>query len=313
MQSILWEALLEAQRCIHQFEGQLLFCCIDYSAERPVVSINRRLQGEKVITILLEGSAGSNLQGTHFCFRDKLLVDLITAGAISNEDLQLLQCYLPYCFLSYFARQRKRSMAVAHFAQSLDGRIATVSGDSRWIGNEENLDHAHRMRALCDAILVGKQTITSDKPKLTVRRVAGANPLRIILASSAPDYSSLLNSCEDPILVIGTAMQSQNGKVKNICLECPEQTINGRQILEYLYSQRIHSVYIEGGAITTSNFIKDKAVDILQLHVSPLLFGSGKPGINLPEISNVGHALQFRHFNWYPVGNTVMFVGQFED
>ena len=184
-------------------------------------------------------------------------------------------------------------------------------GDSRWIGNEENLNHAHRMRALCDAILIGKNTLKSDLPKLTVRRVEGRNPKRVVIGSANVDFSSLIECCPDPILVIGKdASKKKNGQLQYQCLEPSGGKIKSMDILHCLYQQGIKTVYIEGGAITTSGFLKDRAIDILQLHFSPFLFGSGKQGVVLPAISEVNESIRFQDFSYFPVGDTVMFVGQ---
>ncbi|MEL6924372.1 MAG: RibD family protein, partial [Bacteroidota bacterium] len=223
-----------------------------------------------------------------------------------------LQYYIPYCLLPIYARRNQRAISIAHFAQSLDGRIATNTGDSRWIGNDQNLIHAHRMRALCNGILVGNNTISADQPKLTVRRVEGKNPVRVVLGSSRGDYTSLFQSCEEPVLLLSSAPIKSNGRVRTFQLESQNGKIKSGKILELLFRQGIYSVYIEGGAITTSNFINDRAVDILQLHFSPLLFGSGKTGVVLPEISEVRKAIQFEDFHYQPIGNTIMFVGQID-
>lgn len=95
---------------------------------------------------------------------------LCAAGA------ELLDLYLPMALAS-----PARPLTVGHLGQSLDGRIATSEGASRYINGPENLLHLHRMRALCDAVVVGAGTVECDDPRLTTRRVAGPNPARVIL------------------------------------------------------------------------------------------------------------------------------------
>src|SRR5215469_14370432 len=92
------------------------------------------------------------------------------------EAGELAELYGPLC-----AVPTGQSFAVAHLAQSLDGRIATASGASQWISGDEDLRHTHRMRALADAVVVGADTILHDDPLLTVRRCAGPNPVRVII------------------------------------------------------------------------------------------------------------------------------------
>ena len=95
--------------------------------------------------------------------------------SLPDDVAAQLDLYLPYCF------SRPGGLAVAHIGQSLDGRIATENGESRWITGEADLLHCHRMRAIADAVLVGARTVRADDPQLTVRRCAGDNPLRVII------------------------------------------------------------------------------------------------------------------------------------
>src|SRR5947208_5837737 len=87
-----------------------------------------------------------------------------------------LDLYLPYCL------SHPRGLAVAHIGQSLDGRIATENGDSRWITGEADLLHCHRMRELPDAVLVGARTLRAAHPQLPVRPSAGDKPYPVVLA-----------------------------------------------------------------------------------------------------------------------------------
>ncbi len=98
----------------------------------------------------------------------------------------LLDLYLPIC-----GGTQARPVTVGHLGQSLDGFIATHSGDSQFVTGSENLVHLHRMRALCAAVVVGAGTVAADDPQLTTRLVRGPNPLRVIFDPTrrlAPTY-----------------------------------------------------------------------------------------------------------------------------
>jgi riboflavin biosynthesis pyrimidine reductase len=169
------------------------------------------------------------------------------------------------------------------------------------------------MRALCDAILVGSGTLACDQPSLTCRLVPGENPRRIVIGNSAKNFDSLIKSSNEKVWVLGHGKMGEGVSDPQINFES-FGPLNGRlkglDILEYLYSRGILSVYIEGGAETTSSFLSDNAIDILQLHLSPQIFGSGVSGLVLPDIDKVGEAIRFERFCFQPVGNTFMFVGE---
>ncbi len=246
----------------------------------------------------------------HFLVESPSKASVIDRGTLSETTCAFLKQYLPYCLSCHFAKAQQKAISIAHFAQSLDGRIATANGDSKWIGNTENLIHAHRMRALSDAILIGSGTLKKDQPKLTVRLVNGPNPKRIVLGTSAACYSSLYESSKDRIMVIGRHSSSLNGQIDYVQLEPEKEFIDPHHILQNLYQQGICSVYIEGGSTTTSYFIKRKAINILQLHLAPLLLGGGTPCLQIPGIDLVDQAIRFEKTQFQPTGDAIMFVGE---
>lgn len=231
-----------------------------------------------------------------------------TPLAKTFDTAGLCQQYLGYALLPWQATTEQRCITVAHFAQSLDGKIATSTGHSRWIGNDENLLHAHRMRALCQGILIGKGTLVSDDPALTTRHVEGPNPQRIVVSSTPCNFDSLIKSSQEEIWWIGGKMASEHVR----CIEVPPSPQHTRceRLLETLFNNGIKTVFIEGGSVTTSAFLSESMIDIMQFHISPLVFGSGIPGINLPEITEVGESVKFDSWKFFPVGDAVMFVGK---
>jgi diaminohydroxyphosphoribosylaminopyrimidine deaminase/5-amino-6-(5-phosphoribosylamino)uracil reductase len=270
-------------------------------------------RGKRLLSLWKDEAAASTDQpGGHWVVENLFRIRELKTPALSRETQDLLSHYLPYCFLARHAHQLQRAVTVSHFAQSLDGRIATATGDSKWIGNNDNLIHAHRMRALCDGILIGKGTLESDQPSLTVRHVPGENPQRIVLGSKADDYSSLLNSCEKPIWVIGSKEDSSHPQIKFFCLSPSDNGCKPscQEVLEFLYRQGIYSVYVEGGAFTTSRFLHQGMIDVMQLHYSPQVFGSGLLALQLPQIESVPEAVSFQSYAFLPVGDSMMFVGE---
>ncbi|MEN0004556.1 MAG: RibD family protein [Bacteroidota bacterium] len=308
-----WRMLLALKQQLRMASVPIRFCVVDDHLNVAFNTIPPKASRNTFqVLIQLVPAATSAKADLVFIKTGDFQCELYYAAAnIDPEGLQFFMHYLPYCFTSILAKLTQRAVTIAHFAQSLDGKIATPTGHSKWIGNPENLVHAHRMRALCDAILVGSGTLNADHPKLTVRHVEGENPIRVVLGTSAKDYTCLYQSCTKEIVVIGNRSLSLNGQIQYLQLEVDGKRIESQKILSNLYERGIHSVYIEGGPTTTSGFLNDQAIDVLQLHVAPIVLGAGIPSIKLPAIEKVSDAKTFRHFWYQPVGDAIMFTGIF--
>ena len=203
-----------------------------------------------------------------------------------GEVSDLVALYRPYVELP-----RGQTFAVAHLGQSLDGRIATAAGASRWVTGEADLLHTHRMRALADAIVVGAGTVRHDDPQLTVRRCAGSHPLRVIIDSErrlGPDYR-VFHDGAAPTLVIAAADRvhagERLGQADIIGLPRSDIGLAPQAIRDALAARGCHFLFIEGGGITISRFLSAGALDRLQLTVAPIILGSGRPSLTLPEIA----------------------------
>src|SRR5690348_5764942 len=204
-------------------------------------------------------------------------------GAGAGEAA-LLELYLP------FAERGRRPYAVAHLGQSLDGRIATAAGASHWVTGEADLLHTHRMRALADAILVGAGTIRHDDPQLTVRRCGGAHPVRVVLDGERRLDAGhrVFQDGAAPSLVLAYAELVEPGErlgqAELVGLPRRDTGMAPVDIRRALAQRGLHFLFIEGGGITISRFLAAGALDRLQITVAPVILGSGKPSLTLPEI-----------------------------
>jgi riboflavin-specific deaminase-like protein len=188
--------------------------------------------------------------------------------------------------------------AVAHLAQSLDGRIATSSGISRWLSGDADLLHTHRMRALADAVVVGAGTVRHDDPQLTVRRCHGQHPVRVVIDSERRLDGSqrVFRDGAAPTLLLVAADRFESGARKGLAEVVPvergEDGLDPNAIRAALASRGLHWLFIEGGGATVSRFLQARALDRLQITIAPVIIGSGRPSIALPEIEDLSSSLR---------------------
>ena len=239
-----------------------------------------------------ESAQGWRIEPTH------LACDLESPCPPDLQALGLAGLYVRLLHGVHQARRAGKLFVTVHVAQSIDGRIATVTGDSQWIGNAANLVHAHRLRALHDGILVGANTVRRDAPRLTVRHCAGKNPIRVVLAGRQPLATDGFTDRKDgaPTWVLGPEPPSAQGPdVEWLPVASPSETqmLVVADVVRTLQARDMTSLMIEGGSSTISQFLAAGRVDELQIHVAPIILGSGIPTLQLPEIQRLREAPQF--------------------
>lgn len=197
-------------------------------------------------------------------------------------------------FLPLLTAPTDRPFVVGQLGQSLDGRIATVTGESRWINGHSALDHLHRLRANVEAVVVGIGTVQSDDPALTVRRVNGRNPARVVLDPGGR-LSARARCLQDDGVERYVIGPERSGLPKGvICIDAlaTDRRCCPLAIAQTLYQLGLKRILIEGGAWTVSRFIEAGAIDRLHMLVAPVIIGSGKPGIDLSPIQSLDDALR---------------------
>lgn len=206
-------------------------------------------------------------------------------------------------------------MVIGQLGQSLDGRVATESGESLYINGRCALTHLHRLRAAVDAIIVGASTVALDNPRLTVRLAEGKTPLRVILDPSGrvPANSQCFQDSDGPVLVIHaegtTPIQKVPGAVESLALPPGSDGLLAMgDIIKALAKRGAHKVLIEGGPRTLSLAIGQGVVDDVHVMVAPMILGSGKPGFTLPTISSLSDALRPTADTWSFDDGDVLFA-----
>ncbi|MGH1359121.1 MAG: RibD family protein [Burkholderiaceae bacterium] len=257
-------------------------------------------------------AAGSLL----FCAPEDLNTALLwhpEAGLAPGPALSAAQQDLASLYCPIAAGPTNKPVAIAHLGQSLDARIATASGDSYYVTGPENLLHLHRMRALCDAILVGSNTVQQDDPKLTTRLAAGPNPVRIILdpAARLPLDHQLFSDGSAPSfrIVADQAGLSIPDAVRNdprtILVSGENRTINPARIRQVLADRGYRVLFLEGGGLTISSWLEHHELDRLQLACAPILVGDGIASVQHPPVTAMRDAMR-APCNIYQMGEDIM-------
>jgi diaminohydroxyphosphoribosylaminopyrimidine deaminase/5-amino-6-(5-phosphoribosylamino)uracil reductase len=187
-------------------------------------------------------------------------------------------------------------VVVGQLGQSLDGRIATESGHSKYINGPAGLDHLHRLRALVDAVVIGVGTALADDPQLTVRRVAGPQPARIVIDPNSRLPASARVLANDGVRrLVLTAEGSRCAPppgVEVVRLPAAAGRIVPTAILAALAERGLRRLLIEGGAETVSRFLAAGCLDRLHVMVAPIILGSGRGGFVLPPIERADQAMR---------------------
>ena len=189
---------------------------------------------------------------------------------------------------------RNESFVIGQIGQSLDGRIATASGQSHYINGATAIVHLHRLRALVDAVVVGVGTVIADDPQLTVRHVAGAQPARVIIDPNgrlAPNARCLAADGTRRI-IIQTCQHARPAGLECLTLPGKGGRLEPEAIVSALRSAGLRRILVEGGANTLSKFLESRCIDRLHVLVAPMLMGSGPQGVQLPAISSLDDALR---------------------
>jgi riboflavin-specific deaminase-like protein len=220
----------------------------------------------------------------------------------------LIELYLPIC-----SATADQPITVGHLGQSLDGFIATHAGESRWVTGEQNMLHMHRLRALCDAVMVGAGTVAIDDPQLTTRLVAGPNPLRVVIDPDrrlSADQRVFTDASAETIYVCARALAGRDetiGHAVVVALDpAPDGGVDLGALVQMLRARGCARVFIEGGGVTVSDFLALNLLDRLHIAIAPLLIGDGRPAIRIPSRAALGdcHRPRYRVFR---MGEDILF------
>jgi 3,4-dihydroxy 2-butanone 4-phosphate synthase/GTP cyclohydrolase II len=207
-----------------------------------------------------------------------------------------------------------RPFVVLKFAQTVDGRIATSTGDARWISGEAERRVSHALRASCDAVLVGAGTVMQDDPQLTVRMVPGASPLRVVLDSTlrtAPDAKVCGEDASTVVLTTERATPDRRQQLaeRNVAvrvLPSGDRGVDLAAALAELRSIGVETLLVEGGGRVITSMLEAGVVDRLIVGVAPKIMGRGTDAVGPLGVTSVTDGLRLTNRSVYLVDDDVL-------
>ena len=201
-------------------------------------------------------------------------------------------------------------LVVGQLGQTLDGRIATVTGHSKYINGPAGLAHLHRLRAVVDAVVVGVGTAIADNPQLTVRLVTGRHPARVVIDPQSRLQRDALVWADDGtrrIVVVADQVKANTPSgVEVLSIPSNNGKLDPVNILKAIAGLGLKRILIEGGADTVSRFMHAGCLDRLHVIVAPIILGSGRPGFVLPAIQQMDQAVRIK-MQVHPLEDEVVF------
>lgn len=214
--------------------------------------------------------------------------------------------YLPLC-----EPAESRSRILAHLGQSIDGYVATASGDSYFVNDHENIRHLHRLRALHQAVIVGAGTIAADNPHLTTRLVPGPSPVRVVLDPRrrlAADLAVFNDKASPTLLVVGETAggPAAHGQAEVLFAPLTNDSFDLAFIVGALAERNLRKLFVEGGGTTVSRFFDAGLLDRLQIAIAPVFIGRGKPGLRVAAKSALDDCPRPEH-RIFAMGRDILF------
>jgi diaminohydroxyphosphoribosylaminopyrimidine deaminase/5-amino-6-(5-phosphoribosylamino)uracil reductase len=239
-------------------------------------------------------------------------------GAYEQEAHEINEAYIKHITTGL-------PFVIAKFAMSLDGKIATRTGDSKWISGDEARKYVHALRHTVDAIMVGVNTVITDNPHLTTKGCGGKGgvekkqPLRLVVDSKGrvPLSSHIFEQPGKVLLAVAEPFESKRRKefvemgVEVLELPSKEGLVDTGELLKVLAQRDIVSVMAEGGGKLLGSLFDQQQVDKVLAFVSPIIIGGSgaKSAVEGRGIDSMAQVLHLTHINIEKFGDNVLVSG----
>ncbi len=237
----------------------------------------------------------------------------VEVGIMENQCRRLNEAFVK-------SITQKKPFITLKIAQTLDGKIARETGESKWITSEKARKIVHKMRKAADCVLVGVNTVIQDNCRLTVRLVPGDGGKRIILDSNLriPLDAHVINDENTSDTIIVTTAKAPKDKIDSIRKtgaqvwivdETVQGTVDIGKLLKKIYDNNMISVLVEGGRKVFTSFLGQREVDKIVIFIAPRVFGKGVESFGYLEDSHILSPDSFKQIQWHKRDKEIIFKG----
>ena len=238
----------------------------------------------------------------------------VTTGVLAEESIKLNEIFMKYIV-------NKEPFVLYKSAMSLDGKIATASGESQWISCEASRKEVHELRHQYMAIMVGSQTVLDDDPMLNCRLIEGKDPIRVVVDSSLriPMTARLVKTARDIRTIVActpTADEKkindlQNAGVEVLIIEAKDGHVDLKKLTEELGRMQIDSILLEGGAALAAAAFGAGIIDKVQMYIAPKIIGckTSRTPVGGKGVEHLSDAWQLEDITARNIGNDICITG----
>ncbi len=289
-------------------------CCEQYEGKKTPPCVPGIIQAgiKRVVIASQDPNAHVGGKGVAMLTEAGIKVEV---GECNEEAVELNAAYFAHT-------QRGRPLVTAKWAMTMDGKIATRTGDARWISGEQARKEVHYDRGCTGAIIIGVGTVKRDNPLLTARGDVGRQPLRVVVDTGAnlPLDCNLVKSAEDAPVFVYAAEDApeerlaalEKAGVYLILLQKRGKHLRWIEILHDLGERGVISTIIEGGGSIFASAFRERAIDRIKIFIAPKIFGgeSATTPVEGPGVPNVEKAITFDHVKTRTLGPDVVIEGR---
>ena len=240
------------------------------------------------------GNLRLNIKGKDIKITKSKKPDLVLQNDKITFNIKISKILRQCCEIIIPLLTKNDNFLIGQIGQSLDGKIALNNGNSHYINEKESILYLHCLRAVCDGVLVGVNTVIKDNPLLTTRKIKGSSPVRLIIDPSLKLSNKYKIFKDNNQNIIFTNSNKQKKINNTLIVKFPKKNFTNN-IFKYLKKTSFKNILVEGGPTTLSNFIEMKLLNYMQFIISPTLIGSGIDSLKLKPITNLKNAIRVKN------------------